>query len=228
MAVTKFLARDILVEILADVGATRTPVTGDAATDVITSAAHGFTAGERVQFVTITGGGGLVISTTYYVRDATVNTFKLAATAGGAAIDMTTALTAGSIREVGGYTEIEALTEVSHSPSTERADTSSFDEAGRASHLVASRGDSFELTGHKKIDLVTGAGSPGQEAVEASALRIGPDAEESYRYSVRGSGVGIVFVATVELTRPGGGTNDVASWGAALEVTGAVTPVVIT
>jgi hypothetical protein len=38
---------------------------------------------------TLTGATGLAVDTTYYVRDVATNTFKLAATKGGAAIDIT-------------------------------------------------------------------------------------------------------------------------------------------
>lgn len=66
--------------------------TADAGTDVITSTAHGFTDGQAVrceaEYATDAIPSGLNNSTTYYVRDAAANTFKLAASAGGAAIDI--------------------------------------------------------------------------------------------------------------------------------------------
>lgn len=65
--------------------------TADSGTDVLTATAHGFS---DTQIVTVrnTGGGlpgGLVIGTNYFVRDATANTFKLALTSGGTAINIT-------------------------------------------------------------------------------------------------------------------------------------------
>jgi hypothetical protein len=80
---------------LAAVG--RTGVTGVAATDVITLTGHGFADTQRVKFSAITGGAGLSAGTTYFVRDATADTFKLAATSGGAAINFTTDITAGTL-----------------------------------------------------------------------------------------------------------------------------------
>lgn len=65
--------------------------TNVAATDVITSAAHGLKNGDIVQ-VSNTGGAlptGLSASTNYYVIDATTDTFKLSATYFGASVDMT-------------------------------------------------------------------------------------------------------------------------------------------
>jgi len=72
-------------------------VTGVAATDVITVPFHTFTNNQIVRFTSLTGGSGLTTATDYYVRDISGNTFKLAATSGGAAIDFTTNITAGSI-----------------------------------------------------------------------------------------------------------------------------------
>lgn len=76
-----------------------TGVTGVATTDVITATGHGFANGDKVQFTALTGGAGLTTGTNYFVRDRTTNTFKLALTAGGGAIDFTTDITAGTISE---------------------------------------------------------------------------------------------------------------------------------
>jgi hypothetical protein len=75
----------------------RQAVTGVAATDVLTSTAHGFVADQPVVFSGLTGGAPLVAGTTYYARDITTDTFKVAATAGGAAINLTTDLTVGMV-----------------------------------------------------------------------------------------------------------------------------------
>lgn len=61
-----------------------------AATDLLTLADHGYLAGDPVVLTAPTGGAPLVAGTTYYVRDVTASSFKLAATSGGAAIDITT------------------------------------------------------------------------------------------------------------------------------------------
>lgn len=60
-----------------------------ASTDSLTSTAHGYSNGDAVLLTAKTNGAPLVLGTVYYVRDVTTNTFKLAATAGGAAIDIT-------------------------------------------------------------------------------------------------------------------------------------------
>lgn len=59
-----------------------------AGTDVFTVLAHGYADGEMVVFINGTCPTGLTEGTVYYVRDATTDTFKVAATAGGTAIDV--------------------------------------------------------------------------------------------------------------------------------------------
>lgn len=117
------------------------------------------------------------------------------------------------------WTPIGGLNSLTHSPSTERADTTGFDENGRPTHLVAQRGDSWELAGHALVDVETGAKDAGQQYIEDSAQEMGLAAEETYRITDPG-GNALQFAATAELTRPGGGHNDAASWAASIEMTG--------
>lgn len=64
----------------------------DAGTDVLSSRYHGLSNGQKLRLRTSdTLPAGLAAATTYYVRDVTSHTFKLAASAGGAAIDITNA-----------------------------------------------------------------------------------------------------------------------------------------
>ncbi len=76
----------------------KTGVTAVAATDVITSTAHGYSNGQPVYFTSLTGGAGLVINTIYFVINTATDTFKLSATSGGAAIDITTTMTDGTVK----------------------------------------------------------------------------------------------------------------------------------
>jgi hypothetical protein len=62
--------------------------TADAGTDVITANAHGLINGETLRFKGGDLPSGLVQGTLYYVRDVTSNTFKVAATGGGSAINL--------------------------------------------------------------------------------------------------------------------------------------------
>ncbi len=62
----------------------------DGSTDIVYSPAHGFSNTDTVRVRALTGTlpSGLSEGTTYYVRDAATDSFKLAASSGGAAIDI--------------------------------------------------------------------------------------------------------------------------------------------
>lgn len=62
-----------------------------ATTDVITATAHGLSNGMTIEVYNIGGAlpTGLSAGTTYFVRDAAADTFKVALTAGGTAVDIT-------------------------------------------------------------------------------------------------------------------------------------------
>jgi len=62
----------------------------NATTDVVSAPAHGYSDTQTIVFYGDTCPNPLVEGTVYYVRDATTDTFKVAATSGGAAIDLTT------------------------------------------------------------------------------------------------------------------------------------------
>ena len=73
-------------------------ITGDAGTDIITAVGHNFTTNQGVRFPTLTGGSGLTAATTnYFVRDISGDTFKVSTTSGGAAVNFTTNITAGTV-----------------------------------------------------------------------------------------------------------------------------------
>ena len=63
--------------------------TADAGTDLITKTSHGVVDGSAIKFTTLTGGTGLSTATQYYARDILTNTFAVALTRGGAAVDIT-------------------------------------------------------------------------------------------------------------------------------------------
>jgi hypothetical protein len=71
--------------------------TGTDSDDIITSNAHGFSANQSVRFLTLTGGSNLSASTSYFVRDVTTNTFRVALTAGGTALNLGSDITAATI-----------------------------------------------------------------------------------------------------------------------------------
>ena len=76
---------------------------GAAATDdtLTTTAAHGLLDGDAIKLsadLALTGGSTVSAGTTVYVRDATSTTFKVAATSGGTALDIGTAVVSLSVR----------------------------------------------------------------------------------------------------------------------------------
>lgn len=64
-------------------------VTADSTTDLITLTSHGFSANQKVVLSGSVAPGGLAFATTYFVVTNNANSFKLAATSGGSAIDIT-------------------------------------------------------------------------------------------------------------------------------------------
>lgn len=72
-------------------------VTGTASSDTFTSTAHGYSNGDLVLLSGLTGGAGLVAGAPYFVINTATNTFKLTCVPGGAAVDFTTDLSAGTV-----------------------------------------------------------------------------------------------------------------------------------
>ncbi len=66
-------------------------ITADNTNDTLTLNSHGLNDGDVVHFANSGGGlpGGIAAKTIYYVRDKTTNTFKITATRGGSALDIT-------------------------------------------------------------------------------------------------------------------------------------------
>jgi hypothetical protein len=75
-------------------------ITGEADTDLITTgAAHDFVVNERVQIPTVTGGTGITALDYAFVKTApSSTTLTLSATRGGATLNFTTDITAGTIK----------------------------------------------------------------------------------------------------------------------------------
>lgn len=80
-------------------GVDRALSTSAAADDIIDCTAHGFEVDQAVIFTSLTGGSGLTAGTTYYVVATSfgTNTFRVATTPGGTAINFTTDITAGTV-----------------------------------------------------------------------------------------------------------------------------------
>jgi hypothetical protein len=72
-------------------------VTAVAATDVFTSAGHGYANGDIVVLSGIAGGAGARVAYPYFVIGQTANTFQLAEVPAGAAINLTSDMTSGTV-----------------------------------------------------------------------------------------------------------------------------------
>lgn len=112
----------------------------------------------------------------------------------------------------------------SHSPQSNDANTTTFDDDGRMSHMKASRGDQFTLNGLYQEDPDDGSRDPGQEACEAWADEIGPASRKQFRITSPSTGGAVkTFTATATVTSGGGGNDDPAAWSCAMTVDGAIT-----
>jgi hypothetical protein len=135
--------------------------------------------------------------------------------------DLAIAINTGSIA-VPVWTPIGGLNSLTHSPSTERADTTDNDSNGRAEHIVSQRGDSWSLAGYSLEDVADGTRDAGQEAVEELATAIGLSSLGQFRLTSPGGNTA-TFLGSAEVTTAGGGHNDAAAWSATVEVSGPVT-----
>lgn len=104
------LGRPILFGLELAVGGNITSV---ASSGLFTSAtAHGFSAGQAVRFITLTGGADLSVELAYYVRSANLSstTFELAATIGGALTPHSSNVTAATIARVSSLNHVVKTT----------------------------------------------------------------------------------------------------------------------
>lgn len=88
-------------------GATPKNFVSLASNDTFYCPSHGYPDGQKVVFWQGTPPGGIVAGTIYYVRDSATDTFKVAATLGGSAVELTSAPSFGCI--VCAITEAEYL-----------------------------------------------------------------------------------------------------------------------
>lgn len=90
-------------QFISEAGASIDLATSAAVDDIIdTATAHGFAADDVVEFTALTGGAGLSTNTPYYVISANLGatTFQVSTTKGGAAVNFTTDITAGTVRSL--------------------------------------------------------------------------------------------------------------------------------
>lgn len=77
---------------------TTAAITGTEATNIINHAGHTFNNNDPIVFLTLTGGAGLTANTVYFVRNAVAGvSYEVSATSGGASINFTTDVSAGTV-----------------------------------------------------------------------------------------------------------------------------------
>lgn len=80
-------------------------ITGTAATDIISDAGHTFVDNDPIVFHSLTGGAGLTAGTVYFVRASVAGvSYQVSATTGGAVINFTTDISAGTVGRAFGTT----------------------------------------------------------------------------------------------------------------------------
>lgn len=117
------------------------------------------------------------------------------------------------------YTPVGGIESLTHSPSTDRADSADFDSNGRAEHLVVQRGDTWAISGFSLEDVANGDRDPGQAAMEELGKSMGLSSMGHFRITSPG-GNSIDFDGSAEITLAGGAHNDLGAWAANVEVSG--------
>jgi hypothetical protein len=86
----------------AMLGANKTLSTSAAADDIVDATAHGLSNGDAIVFTALTGGTGVTAGRVYWViaDNLTADDFQFSATPGGAAVDFTADITAGTVAKV--------------------------------------------------------------------------------------------------------------------------------
>jgi len=116
--------------------------------------------------------------------------------------------------------EVDGLTDISPSASSEDADGNHFGLAGYAGHSKSQRGLAYTFEGLMLIDRDTGARDPGQARLKALGNLIGDEAEDEFRITAP-NGETREGRVTVTYEEGGGGLNDNADWSATVTFNGA-------
>lgn len=117
------------------------------------------------------------------------------------------------------WLEIKGINSFEVSPEANTVDTTDFDSNGWNENMVASRGLALSLEGFHLEDVGNGGRDAGQLAVETLSGLIGPASVGTFRMTSPGGRVK-TFTATANVSGPGGGNDDAASWSVELTITG--------
>lgn len=142
--------------------------TTDATLDTFTFTAHGLVNNQEVKF-TGTPPAPLVAGTTYFVRDAAANTFKVSATLGGAAVDIT-GTTAAAVDPQALWTGVFGLSDFTAALDNTLQDDSDYDSEGFRSSVKTTSQWSITGTVQRKVTTASPtAYDPGQETLRLAA-----------------------------------------------------------
>lgn len=117
------------------------------------------------------------------------------------------------------WVEVKGINSLTFDGSKNDADTTTFDNEGWNTHLVASRGRTIGLEGFYLEDPVTKGRDPGQELVDSINDQIGYESLGNFRLTSP-SGTVRTFVASANVSGIGGGNDDPTGWGVELTVSG--------
>jgi uncharacterized protein YjdB len=124
------------------------------------------------------------------------------------------------------WNEIKGIDTLTFSGSKNDADTTTFDDNGWNTHLVASRGRTISLGGKYLEDPTTGDRDAGQSLVDALNDAIGTESLGSFKLT---SPFGTVreFTASANVADVGGGNDDPTAWSCELTCSGAASFAVV-
>lgn len=127
------------------------------------------------------------------------------------------------------YTEIAGLTSFNYKPdeNEEKADTTTFSDAGNYREEKMQKGASTEVEGFKMKDDVTAVPDPGQGYVEQWHELLGPESVGGLRFRHVDDTVWKVWECTVTLGEQGGENNDKTGWSATFMRCGASTDLAV-
>lgn len=213
------LARRFAVEVEEPGSGTTVTATAAASTDNITKTAHGLVVGDTVVF-SGTPAAPLVAGTTYYVVESTANTFKVSATSGGTAVNISADGSADYVE--GGWVRVRAIAGLKPTIDSNMEDDSDYDGDGWGSETKTGMSWALELDLLRKIGVVSREPDPGQEIIRLAADQFGPDSVVHVRWFDRNGGPeAFEGYASVSWEPEGGGPTDLDKVSAKLSGQGA-------
>lgn len=224
------LARKWRVDVdLADGGSK--PFSAVASTDTFTSTGHGLADGDTVRFATGQNPTGVTVDTDYFVRDAATNTFKISATDGGTALDLSADKT-GTLTAGASWVQVRAINELTPGIDANLEDDADYDNDGWTSQTKTAQGWTLGMTLLRKVGFNSRAYDAGQERIRQAADAFGPDATVHVRWYDRDGGTeAYEGFGTVSWEPQGGGVTaldsanvTVTGQGARLSIDNPVAP----